>query len=137
MVVTALTLPGTDAPAGLGDTVGVPEPGDVVRLILGGQSFAEWIEQKRALGPMQVGDVVEMVTDHAQAYEANRKPKGPKITTQKALDAIPRGTSVGVYGPLTLRRATPDEAEWVAKAEAAYHAAKAPIALDDDTEAPF
>jgi hypothetical protein len=138
LVVHCVTMPGTTAPAGLGDESGVPAPGDVVRLILKGKAYGDWIEAKKALGRgINVGDTVITVTDTAQVYDANGEPSGKAITTQAELDAVPRGRSVGVYGPLTLAAADP---AWIAAAEAAYHALKAPIAAEapaPEEEEPF
>ena len=48
---------------------------------------------------------------------------------------MPRGQSVGVYGPLTLRRAAPAEAQWVQMAEAEYLAATAVTLPDTGADA--
>jgi hypothetical protein len=122
LVVTIVTLPGTTMPAGIGQDIpaAVPTAGDVTRMILRGASFGQWIEAKNAMGPLQVGDIVTQTLDHAQVYNAQGAPQGGKLTTQADVDAIPRGQSVGVYGPLTLRRATAAEAQWVQMAEAEY-----------------
>ena len=106
-----------------------------MRVILRGRSFAEWIQQKNELGgPLQVGDVIEQITNSAQVYDANGKPMGKELTTQAEVAAVPRGRSVGVYGPVTLRRATAAEAALVAQAEQAYHATAKAIVLDDDAD---
>ena len=105
LVVRCIVVPGTTAPAGIGDNVTVPAPGDEVRLILRGKAFADWIQAKDALGGSPLwGDLVTQTTTHAQAYDANGKPKGGEITDQAAIDALPRSTSVGIYGPLTVER---------------------------------
>lgn len=138
LVVTCLALPGTTAPAGLGDDESVPEPGTVVRLILKGKAFGDWIEQKRNLGRgLAVGDVVTQTTDTAQVYDASGTPKGPEINdNRKVGEARMKGQNVGIYGPLTL--AAGREPEWVAKAEEAYHALKTPIPVEDvGDEEPF
>jgi len=123
LVITCLSMPGTTAPAGIGDEQGIPESGDLVRLILKGKSFADWIQAERALGrQLQVGDCVKQRTSSAQVYDANGDPKGPPITTQEEVDAVPRSNSVGIYGELKLE---PGSGEWVDKAEAAYRAASA------------
>jgi hypothetical protein len=134
LVVTCMTLPGTTAPAGIGDQESVPKPQDIVRLILKGKAFGDWIEAKNNLGRgIQVGDVVTQVTDRAQVYDANGNPSGPELTDQAAVNAVPRGRSVGIYGPITLR--PPKEgSEWVVKAEAAYHSLREPILVDGSTE---
>lgn len=138
MVVTCLTLPGTTAPAGLGEDESVPQPGDIVRLILKGKAFGDWIEGKRNLpsATVAVGDVVTQTTTLAQVYDANGNASGPEIRDQAAvMDARSRGRSVGIYGPLTLE--LPTEDAWTTKAIAAYReqqdrpAAEAPHGTDD------
>jgi hypothetical protein len=130
LVITCLTLPGTTAPVGLGDDEYVPAAEEIVRLILKGKSFADWIQVKNDLGRLvQVGDVVTQVTESAQAYDAQGNPSGGEITDQATINSLPRGKSVGIYGPITLR-APKSGSEWVAKAEAAYHSLREPIAAE-------
>lgn len=149
LVVTCLTLPGTTASVGLGENVYVPEREDLVRLILRGKAFSDWISAKNDLGrPVEVGDVISQITDRAQVYDANGNPSGPEITDQASLNAVQRGKSVGVYGPVKLR-APKEGSEWIAKAEAAYHSLREPIVAEpladdnvyntpeDDDEPPF
>lgn len=127
LIVTCLAMPGTDAPAGIGDEQGIPEPGDTVRLILKGKSFADWIHAEKELGrQLQVGDFVKQRTDSAQVYDANGDPKGGLITTQAEVDAVPRTATLGIYAELKLEAGS---GEWVDKAEAAYRAETA-IKLD-------
>jgi len=122
LIVTCLAMSG-DAPAGIGDEQGIPEPGDTVRLILKGKAFADWIQAERALGrQVQVGDVVKQRTDSAQVYDADGNPKGQPLTTQAEVEAVPRSQTVGIYAELKLE---PGEGEWIDKAEAAYRAATA------------
>lgn len=103
LVITCLAMPGTTAPAGIGDEQGIPEPGDHVRLILKGKSYADWIQAENELGrQLQVGDVVKQRTDSAQVYDANGEPKGGLLTTQAEVDAVPRQATVGIYGKLKL-----------------------------------
>ncbi len=123
LIVTCLAMPGTDAPAGIGDDQGIPESGDIVRLILKGKAFADWIQAEKALGrQLQVGDCVKQRTTSAQVYDANGDPKGSPLTTQAEVDAVPRSQTVGIYADLKLE---PGTEEWIAKAEAAYRAATA------------
>ena len=84
LVVTCLTMPGTTSPAGLGDDESVPEPGTIVRLILKGKAFGDWIEAKRSLpgGSIAVGDVVTQTTTVAQVYDASGNASGPEISVQ-------------------------------------------------------
>jgi hypothetical protein len=134
LVVTCLTLPGTTAPVGLGENEYVPEPEALVRLILKGKAFGDWIETKAALKrPVQVGDVVSQTTDRAQVYDAQGNPSGPELTDQAAVNAVPRGRSVGIYGPITVREPKSDS-PWVGKAEVAYHSLQQPIVAESEPE---
>lgn len=138
LIVTCLAMPGTDAPAGIGDEQGIPESGDTVRLILKGKSFADWIQAEKALGrQLQVGDCVKQKTNSAQVYDADGNPKGQPLTTQAEVEAVPRSQTVGIYAELKLE---PGTGEWIDKAEAAYRAATAvpltaaaPVEDDDDS----
>ena len=112
LVVTLVTISSTMA-AGLGEEVAVPEPGDIVRSILKGGGFGQWIEANGLLKPRQVGDIVTLTSEWGQAYDAHGAPTGDKLTTQAQLDAVPRERSLGVYGSVAIRRATPAETEWV------------------------
>jgi hypothetical protein len=147
LVLTCLTLPGTTAPVGLGDDEHVPAEGELARLILKGKAFSDWISTKGELGrPVQVGDVVTQETKFAQVYDAQGNPSGAEITNQQAVNDVPRGRSVGIYGPITVR-APKDGSPWVAKAEEAWHSLQEPIAAEpqaanigadnDDDEPPF
>jgi hypothetical protein len=129
LVVTCLTLPGTTTTAGLGDQESIPEPGAIVRLILKGKAFGDWIDAKKSLpdGAVAVGDVVTQVTASAQVYDATGNPSGVEITDQTLVDqARAKGRSIGIYGPLTLR-APKDGSEWTEKAVAAYKSLQTPI----------
>ena len=132
LVVELVTISSTMA-AGLGEEVAVPEPGDVVRSILKGGGFGQWIEANGLLKPRQVGDIVTLTSEWGQAYDAHGAPTGDKLTTQAQLDAVPRERSLGVYGSVAIRRATPAETEWVTAAETAYHDAQPVVVLDDDS----
>lgn len=150
LVVSCLTLPGSSAPVGLGDDEHLPAPGELARLILKGASFGNWIEAKGALGrPIAVGDVVTQVTEFAQVYDASGNATGSQITDQFTLEGVPRGRSVGIYGPLLITAAPPGS-EWTPKAEEAYYAlaprtsvpAEVPagggsFGYADDSEPPF
>jgi len=133
LVVTCLTLPGTTAPVGLGEDEHVPEQEELVRLILKGKAFGDWIETKATLGrTVQVGDIVTQKTDRAQVYDAQGNASGPEITDQGTVNAVPRGRSVGIYGPIVLR-APKSGSEWIAKAEKAYHTLHEPIIAESET----
>lgn len=134
-VLTLVAMPGTTAQAGIGDTTNIPNPGDLVRIILRGGGFADWLDAKKALGrPLNVGDIVEQNVTFAQVYDANGNAEGAKLTTQAQAAAVPRAKSLGFYGPITLRGPQAADMEWVAKAEAAYMAARQQSApqLDED-----
>lgn len=139
LIVHCLAMPTNTAEVSLGDDKHQPVAGEPVRLILKGKAFGDWIEQRKAHrgGKLNVGDVVVHAVTLAQAYDANGQPKGGEITDQAQADAIPRGTSVGFYGPVTIHE--PKDSEWIDKAEAAYHAMTAiPAAADAvDDDSPF
>lgn len=131
MVITCMVLPGTTALAGIGDDESVPKPGTLVRLIIKGKMFADWIDAKRELpdGQIAVGDVVSTATTHAVAYDGPGKG-GPDLTEQAQVDAArQRGKTIGVYGPLVVRVPDPTS-EWTAKAIAKYQEMSTP-ARDD------
>ena len=124
LVVTMVTMPGTTMHAGLGDDVDVPQPGDIVRTILKGGGYGAWIEANNELKPRRVGDVITLTSDYGITYDSVGNA-GNKLTDQAAIDAVPRGRTVGIYGELTIRRADASEQTWVDRAELAYHDAKA------------
>ncbi len=136
LVVTGVVVSSTMI-AGIGGDEAVPAPGDVVRKILRGRAYGDWIEADKATKPRHVGDIVTFGSDRAVVYDAAGKA-AQEITDQAALDAVPRGRSVGVYGPISIRKATDADAAWVQKAIDAYHAdtVSAAPALDDHDE-PF
>lgn len=136
LVITMIALPGATMAAGIGDTPpAVPAAGDTVRTICKGQAFSQWIDAKNALGgALQVGDIVTLTTTHGQAYDANGRPSGGQLNTQAECDAVPRQQTLGMYGDISIRRATPAEAQWVQAAEAEYLAATA-TPLPDATPA--
>lgn len=122
LVIHGLVMPGGNMHAGLGGTVAVPAVGDRVRLILKAKGFGDWIEARKVHrgGKFCVGDVLSLSTTHAQAYDQAGAPKGQMIKSQAEADALPRGVSVGFYGPISLAEGS--DLAWVQKAEAAYHA---------------
>lgn len=122
LIIHGLALPGTTAVAGLGDQQEVPAVGTPCRFILKGKAFSQWIDARKAhrKGKLCVGDIVERVTEVAQAYDANGSPKGAEIRTQVEADKVPRGTSLGFYGTITLAEGT--DATMISAAEAAYQA---------------
>jgi hypothetical protein len=119
LVIQAVAVTG-DMVVAIGDRSGVPAPGDRVRVILKGKGFGDWIDARKAHrgGKFNVGDVLLLDTTHAQPWNSNKTPKGAEIRTQAEADAVPRGTTVGFYGTLSL--APGKEARWIDAAEAAY-----------------
>lgn len=124
LVIHAIAIAG-DMVAAIGDESGVPSPGDRVRVILKSKGFGEWIEAKKAhrKGQFHVGDVLELSTTHGQAWNADSSPKGPVLRTMEEVTAVPRGVSLGLYGPIVLREGT--DPQWIQKAEEAYRADEA------------
>ena len=135
LVVICLVLPGTTSPVALAGEEHVPQPEEIVRLILKGKAFGDWIQSKKDLGrTVNVGDIVTQKTTLAQCYDQNGSPTGDEITDQSVLNSLPRGRSVGIYGPIVLR-APKEGSEWIAKAEKAYHALAEPIPAETDAAA--
>lgn len=120
LVVTLMAITSTMV-AGLGGNDAVPEPGDLVRVILRGGGYGQWIDAEGACAGRKVGDVITITSTHGQAYDANGRPSGGQLTTQADIDALPRSVTLGIYGDLAIRRAEASEEPWVTKAEAAYH----------------
>ena len=119
LVIQAVAISG-DMVAAIGDSSGVPAPGDRVRVILKAKGFGDWIEKRKAHrgGKFKVGDVLVMSTDKAQQYDQNGTPKGAEIKTQADADALPRNTTLGFYGTIAL--APGQEVAWIEAAETAY-----------------
>jgi hypothetical protein len=119
LVIQAVAISG-DMLAAIGDSSGVPAPGDRVRVILKAKGFGDWIEARKSHrgGKFNVGDVLMMSTDKAQQYDQNGTPKGAEIRTQADADAVPRSATLGFYGSMSL--APGQEARWIDAAEAAY-----------------
>ena len=119
LVIQAVAITG-DMVAAIGDSSGVPAPGDRVRVILKAKGFGDWIEARKGHrgGKFNVGDMLLMTTDKAQQYDQNGTPKGAEIRTQADADAVPRNTTLGFYGSLSL--APGQDACWIEAAEGAY-----------------
>jgi hypothetical protein len=119
LVIHAVAIAG-DMLAAIGDRSGVPAPGDRVRVILKGKGFGDWIDARKVHrgGKFNVGDVMLLATTHAQPWNSNKTAKGPELRSQADADALPRGTTVGFYGTLSL--APGQETRWIDAAEAAY-----------------
>lgn len=131
-IVSCLSMPPTTMPAGLGGRDAVPTAGDEVRAIFVSGGLAQWIEAQRNLGgSVNVGDILVMTTDHGVLYDVSGNKKG-EFRTQAEIDAyvLPRTENIGLRGELRVRRAKPEEAEWVQRAERAYHTSTA-IPLTD------
>lgn len=130
LVVTVMVLPGTTMTGGPETEPVTVQPGDVVRFILKGKAFSTWIDADKALPGRVVGDVIMANTTHGQAYDHMGNPSGAAMLTDAECNALPRGMTYGKYGDLAIRRATAEEAAWVAKAEEAHVADKPTVALD-------
>ena len=124
LVVHCIALPGTTMQVKAGEEFVTPAPGDRVRLILKGLAFGRWIDARKTHrgGKLNVGDLIVTGTDQAQCYDQNGKPKGEAIRTQAEVDKVPRGVTVGFYGPIEL--AEPTDPDWVEAAEQAFLADK-------------
>ncbi len=129
LVVTLMTIKST-MPTGKIDEPRIPQEGDVVRAILKGKAFGDWIEASNALGrKVGVGFIVEMDTTIAQAYDETGQPVGGELTTQEQADAVPRGRSLGYYGSVTVRvPETAEEVAWDTKACQFYNDTQRPDA---------
>jgi len=138
LIVHGLALPGTTAMAGIGDRQEVPAPGTPCRFILRGRGFSQWIEARKSHrnNKLLVGDAVIRTIEYAQAYDADGAPKGSRISDQAEAERLPRSTTIGFYGPITLE-AGADPAV-IAAAESAYQAwqdnQRIEAAGDDDDE---
>lgn len=120
LVVHCIALPGTTMQYKAGDEFVTPASGDRLRLILKGMAYGRWIEARKSHrgGKLNVGDILITGTDQAQSYDQNGAPKGQPIKTQAEADKIPRGVTVGFYGPIEL--AEPTDTAWVEAAEQAF-----------------
>jgi len=133
LVLTLLTLKST-MPVGKIDDQRLPDEGEVVRVILKGKAYGDWIDASKELDARPgVGYIVEMDTTVAQAYDENGTPTGPEMHTQAEADLVPRGRSLGYYGGLTIRVPVgADEVAWDTKACAFYNDSERPQVVDHD-----
>lgn len=120
LVVHGIALAGTTAVAGIGDMQDVPTPGTPCRFILRGGGYGQWIEARKAHrnGRLLVGDTVTRIIEYAQPYDAAGAPKGSRLTDQSEVERLPRSTTVGFYGSMTLEPGT--DPAIIAAAETAY-----------------
>jgi hypothetical protein len=130
MVVHCIVLPANTAPVGLGDDTHVGVAGEEVRVILRGGGFGDWIEATKGHrgGKLNVGDVLLQKVDYAQVYDASGAKKGAKITEQSEVEKLPRSTTIGFYGTLTLHE--PKDPTYIDAAEKAYVAWKSGTATE-------
>lgn len=125
LVVHCIVMPGTNMEVKKGEEFVCPAPGERIRLILKSQAYGNWIEARkthRGGEALQVGDLIVTGTDHAVAYDQDGNAKGNPIRDQQVALKIPRGTTVGFYGPIEL--AENPHPQWVEAAEQAYLADK-------------
>jgi hypothetical protein len=120
LVIHAIAMPGTTMEVKQGEEFICPQPGDRVRLILKGLAFGRFLDARKThrAGKLYVGDLLITGTDQAQVYDATGKPKGEPIRDQQQALKIPRGQTVGYYGPIEL--AEPTDPQWVNAAEEAF-----------------
>ena len=146
MVVWLLTQTSTMA-ASIKDEERIPARGEIVRRILRGKDFGAWIDAKNALGrAVQVGDMMRLTCDRAVRFRSmgdhaalGELTSNDDIAAYKQTRAWQdRQESLGFYGALAIRGAKPDEAQFVADCEAAYHELnkRPPIPLEDQGD-PF
>jgi hypothetical protein len=129
LVVTLLAYDG-DMTAGIGGEYTTPTRGDVVRLILKGGAFGQWIDAVNTMPrPLQVGDMVWVNTTHAIRYEsmgANRElgqlNDQDDIDYYKQTDQgwLNRRETLGYRGELRIRAAKDTEAGFVVDCETKY-----------------
>lgn len=122
LVIHGLSMPGMTATIGLGDHSEVPAAGTPCRFIVKGLAFSHWIDAKKKIrnGRLAVGDVVSRTITFAQAYDQAGTKSGPELRTQAEADAVPRGRTLGYYGPLTITEGT--DPAMIEAATAAYRA---------------
>jgi hypothetical protein len=133
LVLHLLAMPGTTSVVGKAGEERPVVEGEAVRMIIKGGAFSSWIDAEKAhksVSPSgaRVGDVVEWVIDHAQGWNEDGSKRGPELRSQADADAVPRGVSLGYYGPLTLRAASAAEAEWDDRACRMYRDGNRPVA---------
>jgi hypothetical protein len=139
LVVHCLAMEST-AMVSIGDDIHLPTEGEPVRVILKGKAFGEWIDarKKHRNGKLHHGDVIIQKVTVAQQYDANGQPKGGEIVDQKVADGVPRGTSLGFYGPIEIHEWK--DAKWAELCEQAALASEAAPAVAGgpfDDEEPF
>lgn len=134
-VVTLLILDGTTATISGGDFEDdrAPEPGEICRRIYRGRPYGQLIEARNNIrGQLQVGDVIEETSPTATIW------KGPGQVARAGVDnlddinkARAKGLTVGWDLDITYRRATPQEADLVTRAEAVHMEHRQTTPLDN------
>lgn len=132
LVVTLMTLQ-SNMVAGSGDAQSVPQPGDLVRMIMKGGGYGDWIEAKNDFvgkhRPIEVGDFVQVTTTHAIRYESMGQHRAlGEIHSQDELNAYyqamvgpqARQESLGFRGGLSITVPPPEHAQTVAQCEEHY-----------------
>jgi hypothetical protein len=128
MVVHLLTHT-SDMVAGIGEDEAAPARGEIVRAILKGGGYGDWIDAKKGLGrPVQVGDMFMLDTTHAVRYSGTTYSELGQVATQDEVDVwrqsranLDRKESLGFRGRLALRAPSDAEAAFVVECEQAYH----------------
>lgn len=137
LVVHLMTLESTMS-AGLGGELNVPARGEIVRIILKGGGFSQWIDAKNAfdndnrdLGRgLSVGDIITIDSTHAIRYKStgDHADLGTFKDQAEVDDYLQnnaayrsRAESLGWRGNLVMQPAPPEAAGFVVECETAYH----------------
>ena len=146
LVVHLLAIKST-MPAGIGGEEAPPEEGDIVRVILRGGGYGQWIDALKTLPRVvHVGDILDMDTTHAVRFMSSGDFRElGQFTTSEEIAAYKQGDewmnrkeTLGYRGSLSIRIPTDEEGDIVTKAEAAYHRLnKETIALAPQGSGPF
>ena len=136
-VIVILIMDGTTGTIKVGSGIdaeeSVPQPGDVSRLIFKGMDYGRLIDARRdgVGGGTQVGDVIRVEAKSATIWKGKGEIERQGVTDPAVIaKAVAAKLSVGMDREVRYRRAKPDEAELVTKAERVYHDRKAAITLD-------
>lgn len=141
-VLVILTMPGTTGTIKVGSGLDVeeraPEAGELSRVIVSGVTYKALIDARReAGGQTQVGDVIRIEAKSATIWRGRGDMLASGVTDpEKIAKAIAQKLSVGMDREVRYRRAKPDEAALVAKAEQVFHERKAARAITLDGGTP-
>lgn len=135
-VLTVMVMDGTTGTVSGGDLNDdwTPESGALARMIFKGLGFGKLIDARKDVGGgTLVGDVLRVSSKSATIWRGAGDIAAKDVTDQATIDkARAKGLSVGWDIEVDYRRAKPEEAGLVAKAEQLHMENKARIALDGD-----